>query len=272
MNDFVENLKYSSNKITQILCEELENKGIKDYKPSLELVQGFGPYSPKEISNMQKDQRNILNARIAILERLSKEFETNEAFKGENGEKNKKMVMLYIQKFATKTRDIYYIQSKFKELYNIDLSDITKEYIEHGCEKEFKLKPETLKKIKEEDFSSYYDKNNIEMIKEVWTPSLKTKLKNSFMKVKGKIFKRKQPLLLPESANLTGKVRPEEKMRLYKGFDENTSEDKKQPGWILSSDEKETIEKANIYFAEKHKRKEKSNGRYVESNQDYENR
>ncbi len=71
MSDFVENLKYSSNKITQILCEELENKGIKNYKPSLELVQGFGPYSPKEISNMQKEQRNILNARIAILERLS---------------------------------------------------------------------------------------------------------------------------------------------------------------------------------------------------------
>lgn len=66
MSDFVENLKYSSNKITQILCEELENKGIKNYKPSLELVQGFGPYSPKEISNMQKEQRNILNARIAI--------------------------------------------------------------------------------------------------------------------------------------------------------------------------------------------------------------
>ena len=43
MSDFVENLKYSSNKITQILCEELENKGIKNYKPSLEFVQGFGP-------------------------------------------------------------------------------------------------------------------------------------------------------------------------------------------------------------------------------------
>ena len=88
MSDFVENLKYSSNKITQILCDELENKGIKNYKPSLELVQGFGPYSPKEISNMQKEQRNILNARIAILERLSKEFETNEAFKGENGDED----------------------------------------------------------------------------------------------------------------------------------------------------------------------------------------
>ena len=155
MSDFVENLKYSSNKITQILCEELENKGIKNYKPSLELVQGFGPYSPKEISNMQKEQRNILNARIAILERLSKEFETNEAFKGKNGDKNKKMVMLYIQKFTTKTRDIYYIQNKFKELYNIDLSNIAKEYIEPGVEKEFELKPETVKQIEEEDFSSH---------------------------------------------------------------------------------------------------------------------
>lgn len=272
MEDVIENLKYSSNKLTQILWHELESNGVKEYKPSLEFIQGFKSYSPKEISDMQTDKRNVLNARIAILDKLSKEFEDNDVFKGESGEKNKKMVMLYIQKFTAQTRDIYYIQNKFKELYNIDLSDITKEYIELGGEKEFKLKPETLKKIDEEDFSSYYDKNNIEMIKEVWTPSLKTKLKNSFMKVKGKIFKRKQQLLLPESANLTGKVRPEEKMRLYKGIDKNTSEDKKQPGWILSSDEKETIEKANIYFAEKHKRKEKSNGRHVESNQDYENR
>lgn len=43
--------------------------------------------------------------------------------------------MLYIQKFTTKTRDIYYIQNKFKELYNIDLSNIAKEYIEPGLKK-----------------------------------------------------------------------------------------------------------------------------------------
>lgn len=272
MDDVVENLKYSSNKITKILCDELANKGIKGYKPSLELVQGFGPYSPREISNMQTDQRNILNARIAILERLSKEFQNNEAFKGENGEKNKKMVMLYVQKFATKTRDIYYIQNKFKELYNIDLSDIAEEYIKPGIEKEFELKPETIEKIEKEDFSSYYDKNNIEMMKKALTPSMKTKLKIGLLKMKGKIFKQKKQLALPESVNLKGKVRPEEKMRLYKDFDESISEDKKQPGWILSSDEKETIEKANIYFAEKHKRKEKDNSRYIENNQDYENR
>lgn len=270
MNDFVENLKYSSNKITQILCEELENKGIKDYKPSLELVQGFGPYSPKEISNMQKDQRNILNARIAILERLSKEFETNEAFKGENGEKNKKMVMLYIQKFATKTRDIYYIQSKFKELYNIDLSDIAKEYIEPGTEKEFKLKPETLKEIEEEDFSSHYDKENIEMMKKALRPSMKTRLKNSFLKVKGKIFKHKQQMLLPEGTDLTGKIRPEKKMRLYGEDDEVAERKEKQPGWVLGSNEKETVEKANIYFAEKHKSIKENDKEQNVEDKDYE--
>lgn len=270
MNDFVENLKYSSNKITQILCEELENKGIKDYKPSLELVQGFGPYSPKEISNMQKDQRNILNARIAILERLSREFETNEAFKGDNGEKNKKMVMLYIQKFATKTKDIYYIQNKFKELYNIDLRNIAKEYIEPGVEKEFKLKPETLKKIEDEDFSSHYDKENIEMMKEALKPSMRTRLKNSFLRVKGKIFKRKQQMLLPEGTDLTGKVRPEKKMRLYGEADEIVERKEKQPGWILSSDEKETIEKANIYFAEKHKSIKENDKEQNVEDKDYE--
>lgn len=253
MSDFVENLKYSSNKITQILCEELENKGIKNYKPSLELVQGFGPYSPKEISNMQKEQRNILNARIAILERLSKEFETNEAFKGENGDKNKKMVMLYIQKFTTKTRDIYYIQNKFKKLYNIDLSNIAKEYIEPGVEKEFELKPETVKQIEEEDFSSHYDKENIEMMKKALMPSMKTRLKNSFLRIRGMFFKRKSQLLLPEGTDLRGKIRPEKKMRLYGENDDIENEEKEQPWWVLSSDEKETIEKANIYFAEKHK-------------------
>ena len=236
MSDFVENLKYSSNKITQILCEELENKGIKNYKPSLELVQGFEPYSPKEISNMQKEQRNILNARIAILERLSKEFETNEAFKGENGDKNKKMVMLYI-----------------KELYNIDLSNIAKEYIEPGVEKEFELKPETVKQIEEEDFSSHYDKENIEMMKKALMPSMKTRLKNSFLRIRGMFFKRKSQLLLPEGTDLRGKIRPEKKMRLYGENDDIENEEKEQPWWVLSSDEKETIEKANIYFAEKHK-------------------
>ena len=35
--------------------------------------------------------------------------------------------------------------------------------------------------------------------------------------------------------------------------DDIENEEKEQPWWVLSSDEKETIEKANIYFAEKHK-------------------
>lgn len=211
------------------ISEELENKGIKNYKPSLELVQGFGPYSPKEISNMQTDQRNILNARIAILERLSKEFKNNEVFKGENGEKNKRMVMLYIQKFTTSTRDIYYIQNKLKELYNIDLSYIADEYIKPGIEKEFELKPETIKKIEKEDFSSYYDKNNIEMMKKALTPSIKTRLKNGLLKMKGKIFKRKKQLALPECADLTGKIRPEKKMRLYGENIDIENEEEKQP-------------------------------------------
>ncbi len=253
MDDVVENLKYSSNKITKILCEELANKGIKNYKPSLELVQGFGPYSPKEISNMQTDQRNILNARIAILERLSKEFKNNEVFKGESGEKNKRRVMLYIQKFTTTTRDIYYIQNKLKEQYNIDLSYIADEYIKPGIEKEFELKPETIEKIEKEDFSSYYDKNNIEMMKKALTPSMRTRLKNGLLKMKGKIFKRKKQLALPEGADLTGKIRPEKKMRLYGENIDIENEKEKQLWWVLSSDEKETIEKANIYFAEKHK-------------------
>lgn len=54
MSDFVENLKYSSNKITQILCEELENKGIKNYKPSLELVKGLDHIHQKKSAICKK--------------------------------------------------------------------------------------------------------------------------------------------------------------------------------------------------------------------------
>lgn len=63
-----------------------------------------------------------------------------------------------------------------------------------------------------------------------------------------------------------------EKESLHKKINEGINEDKKQLGWILSSDEKEAIEKANIYFAKKHKKKEKDNSRNIKSNQDYENR
>ncbi len=66
-------------------------------------------------------------------------------------------------------------------------------------------------------------------------------------------FKRKSKLLLPEGTNLRGKIRPEKKMRLYGENDDIENEEEQQPWWVLSSDEKETIEKANIYFAEKHK-------------------
>ena len=52
---------------------------------------------------------------------------------------------------------------------------------------------------------------------------------------------------------MRGKIRPEKKMRLYGENDDIENEEKEQPWWVLSSDEKETIEKANIYFAEKHK-------------------
>ena len=46
------------------------------------------------------------------------------------------------------------------------LTQILWHELESNGVKEYKLKPETLKKIKEEDCSSYYDKNNIEMIYE----------------------------------------------------------------------------------------------------------
>lgn len=52
---------------------------------------------------------------------------------------------------------------------------------------------------------------------------------------------------------MRGKIRPEKKMRLYGENDDIENEEEQQPWWVLSSDEKETIEKANIYFAEKHK-------------------
>ena len=41
------------------------------------------------------------------------------------------------------------------------LTQILWHELESNGVKEYKLKPETLKKIKEEDFSSYYDKNNL---------------------------------------------------------------------------------------------------------------
>ena len=108
------------------------------------------------------------------------------------------------------------------------------------------------------------------MMKKALKPSMKTRLKNSFLKVKGKIFKHKQQLLLPEGTDLTGKVRPEKKMRLYGEADEVVERKEKQPGWILSSDEKETIEKANIYFAEKHKSAKENDKVTNIENKDYE--
>ena len=63
--------------------------------------------------------------------------------------------------------------------------NLAKEYIEPGVEKEFELKPETVKQIEEEDFSSHYDKENIEMMKKALMPSMKTRLKNSFLRIRG---------------------------------------------------------------------------------------
>ena len=91
------------------------------------------------------------------------------------------------------------------------------------------------------------------MMKKALKPSMKTRLKNSFLKIRGMFFKRKSQLLLPEGTDLRGKIRPEKKMRLYGENDDIENEEEEQPWWVLSSDEKETIEKANIYFAEKHK-------------------
>lgn len=267
IDEVVESLKYSSNKMTQILQSELENKGNNKLKPGLNLVNGFGMYSPEKVQNIQEDQRNTLNARIEILDKMSKEFKKNSAFRGVKGESDKKIILLYIQKYALSQKDIVSMNRILKERWNINIDDIVEKNINSKDEKKFKLKPETIEKIIKDDFSTSYDDSNITLMEKAANPTLKTRLKNSFLKLKNKLFKRKSQFLLQPGLNVDGKVRPERPITTkeeydeiskgvddmvqssdpYLGIDKNTKK-----SWVISQSSKEAINKANIRFAEKY--------------------
>ena len=267
IDQVIEDLKYSSNKMTQILQTELEVRGNKNLNPALNLRKGFGVYSSKEVQKIQADQRNTLNARIAILERLSKEFKENSAFKGENKEIDKKKILLYVQKYALSQKDIVSMNEILKNRWKLDLSDTIEEYLNVTNEKKFELKPETIAKIEKEDFSTSYDKKNIELMKMAVKPKLKTRLKNSILKLKSKIFNRKPQFSLPAGLDIEGKVRPERPITTKEEYEEVTNgvddvvkssdpylkvKTEKQPSWVISPETKEVINKANKRFAEKY--------------------
>lgn len=265
--------------MTQILYSELRNKGNSNFKPAIEVIEGFGEYLPNQVSAIQANERNTLNARIAMLERLSKEFKENRAFQGENGSKNKKIAILYIQNMANSTRDIKYIESRFKERFGIDLEENVSEYLDSKTEKEFKLKPETLDKIEKDDFSTSYEKNNAEMMKKALNIPLKTKIKNKIKKIKRKIFKKKEEqLLLPVGTmDIKGKIRPAKAFLSYKEYEEATrgvydvpqaddpylnlasKRNVKEPSWKLSQNEKAAIQNANINIAQKYVKEQNQN-------------
>ena len=254
INEITESLKFSSNKLTQILESELHNWGDRKLKPAFRYRSGFSfiVRSPKETENIQRDQRNTLNAKIAILDRLSKEFKENPIFQGEKGEKRQRKILLYVQKFAFSTKDIVYMNNIFKEKLDLDLSDTFEEFINSRNEKRFELKPETIKEIEQEDFSTAYDKNDIELMKQALHPPLKTRLKNTFAKVKGKLFKHKAQLFLPEALDIEGKVRPAS----YVAREKAQRNSQSQQSWTLTQSDKEAIQKANAAFARKYEKEQ----------------
>ena len=260
INEITESLKFSSNKLTQILEAELHNWGDRKLKPAFKYKNGFSfiVRSPKETQNIQKDQRNTLNAKIAILDRLSKEFKENPIFQGENGEKRQKRILLYVQKFAFSTKDIVYMNNIFKEKLNLDLSDTFAEFINSSHEKQFELKPETIRKIEQEDFNTSYDRNAVELMKQALNPPLKTRLKYTFLKMKGKIFKRKPQLYLPSTLDSDGRVRPKlyaDEEPIQAGIKHKNSREVQQ-SWTLTQSDREAIQKANVTFAKKYEKEQ----------------
>lgn len=216
------------------------------------MEDGFKEYSSKQVQNIQAEQRNTLNSKIAILDRLSNEFRENPIFQGDIGKKRQKKVLLYVQKFPFDTKSIVRMNEIFKEKLNLDLSDAFEEFINSKYEKNFDLKPETREWLEMEDFSTSYDKNNVELMRQALHPSLKTRLKNTFAKVKGKLFKHKVQLFLPEALDTEGKVRPAS----YVARENIQKDNKEQQSWILTQSDKDAIQKANAAFTRKYEKEQ----------------
>ena len=265
INNLTESLKYSSNKLTRILMTELSNRGNMKLKPSFHYLNGisFIVRSPEKTDKIQREERNTLNAKIAILDRVSNEFKENPIFQGEDGKEKQKKVLLYIRKFAYSTKDIIYMNNIFKKRLNLDLSDTFAEFINSKYEKHFELKPETIEKIEREDFCTSYDENDTELMKRALKPSFKTRIKNSFLKVRGKIFKHKSKLLLTEAIDIGDKIRPiyyveKEEEKKKENYLENENAAQRQ-SWSLNSSDREAIQKANEMFAKKYENEQRRN-------------
>lgn len=197
IEDVVENLKYRSNKMTQILVSELKMRGLPDYRPSVSIVPGFAPISPEETQRKEKNTRNTLNARIVMLEKLSKELKSNPIFHGDEGKKNQKNAIAYLQLIATEPEGIWRAVEEMQKKYGIDMREQVAGILNSTEEINFSLKPETIEKIEKEDFDVSFDnQESIELMKNAVNVPVKTKIKNQFLKLKNKIFKSQPQMLL----------------------------------------------------------------------------
>ena len=255
---------------------ELSNRGNMKLKPSFHYLSGirFIVRSPEETDKIQQEERNTLNAKIAILDRVSKEFKENPIFQGEDGKEKQKKVLLYIRKFAYSTKDIIYMNNIFKKRLNLDLSDTFAEFINSKYEKHFELKPETIEKIEREDFCTSYDENDVELMKRALKSSFKTRIKNGFLKVRGKIFKHKSKLLLTEAMDIGDKIRPiyyveKEEEKKKENYQENEKVAQRQ-SWSLNQSDREAIQKANEMFAKKYGNEQRRNNIDSKDNKSYE--
>lgn len=180
--------------MTQILMSELANRGLYNHQFNI-TVNGFTTNS-EEIDRREKSIRDQLNAKIAILENLSKEFKTNPIFQGDAGKENQNNA-LRLLKFGTSDPSLTrYTAEKFNKNYGIDMREQLESILNSTNETFFPLKSETIERIQKEDFDSYYDNQElIQLTKEAVNPSFKDKIVNLISKFKNKIFGHKQNLL-----------------------------------------------------------------------------
>ena len=199
----VEQLKYSSNKMTQILLDELNAGGLEYYTPSMKSFEGFKDYTPIEAKMKVNNSRMSLNSKILMLEQLSQEAKTNPAFQGENANKNWSKAVLYITNLTSSPNEITSTLKLLKEQFGIDMGEKIEDVLNNNPEINFELKPETVEQIEKDDFSTSYDNTVIlENLKKAMNVPFLTKIKNSIMGLKNKLFSRKKQLLLPSGENV----------------------------------------------------------------------
>lgn len=272
IEEVIEKLKYSSNKMTKILTSELQKNGLMNNKHRISIIPEYF-LNPQEMQKKEKNTRNTLNARIIMLEHLAEEFKENPIFQGEEGKENQKKVLLYIQNVATEPSDVWRTAQMLQKRYKIDIQEDIAKMLNANSETEFKLKPETLEQIESEDYNLSYDNGQlIEQVKKAIKTPIKIKIKNKILKLKNKIFGRKKQELLPEGTKSKeeGKIQPIFSDEIKKEYIENkegiwdleqasTEQRKSEVGlnsWELSEEMKHEIEQKNIKIAEKFSQKQ----------------